>query len=124
MAGLTRSKRTVVIRNALTVYHWYVRQALTGNQVIARKPTGEEVTFEAAELAILEGKSNKLSPEELGLLAKDLSTARDTPEAGHVRERLTRCFYGVLGGLDGKPEVPENQWYKRCSRMTVCGEEG
>ena len=24
--------------------------------------------------------------------------------------------------LDGEPEVPEDQWYKRFSGMTVCGE--
>jgi hypothetical protein len=24
--------------------------------------------------------------------------------------------------LDGEPEVPEGQWYKRFSGMTVCGE--
>ena len=24
--------------------------------------------------------------------------------------------------LDGEPEVPEGQWYKRLSGMTVCGE--
>ena len=24
--------------------------------------------------------------------------------------------------LDGEPEVPEGQWYKRFSAMTVCGE--
>ena len=65
MADLTQSKRTDVIKNALTVYHWFIRQALTGSHVIARKPTGEEITFETAELAMLEGKSNRLSPEEL-----------------------------------------------------------
>jgi hypothetical protein len=95
MADLTRSKRTDVIKNALTVYHWFVRQALTGSHVIARKPTGEEVTLETAELAVLEGKSNRLSPDELGLMAKDLAAARDTAEAGRIRERLTRGFYGV-----------------------------
>jgi hypothetical protein len=95
IAGLTRSKRTDVIKNALTVYQWFVRQALAGNQVLARKPTGEEVAFETAELAMLEGESNRLTPEELGSLAKDLSTAPDTAEAGRIRERLTRGFYGV-----------------------------
>jgi hypothetical protein len=25
--------------------------------------------------------------------------------------------------LDGEPEVPEGLWYKRFSRMTVCGED-
>ena len=52
-------------------------------------------TFETAELAMLEGKSNRLSPEELGLLARDLAAAKDAAEAGRIRERLTRGFYGV-----------------------------
>jgi len=43
LAELTRSKRTDVIKSALTVYHWFVRQALIGSTVVARKPTGEEV---------------------------------------------------------------------------------
>ena len=34
MAELTHSKRTDVIK-ALAVYHWFVRQALTGGRVIA-----------------------------------------------------------------------------------------
>jgi len=63
--------------------------------VIARKPTGEEVTFETAELAMIEGKSNPLSPKELRLLAKNLAAAPDATEAGRIRERLTRGFYGA-----------------------------
>jgi hypothetical protein len=95
MAELTQSKRTDVIKSALTVYHWFVRQAITGSHVIARKPTGEEVTLETAELAILEGRGNRLNPEELGLLAKDLAAAPDAAEAARIRERLTRGFYGL-----------------------------
>ena len=95
MAELTRSKRTDVIKSALTVYHWFVRQSLTGNHVMARKPTGEEVTFETAELAILEGRGNRLGPEELGILATQLAAAPDEGEAARIRERLTRGFYGV-----------------------------
>src|SRR5438552_16289804 len=95
MAELTGSKRTDVIKSALAVYHWFVRQSLTGSQVLARKPTGEEVTLETAELAALEGKGNRLSPEELGLLAKRLAAASDPVEAARIRERLTRGFYGI-----------------------------
>lgn len=95
MAELTQSRRTDVIKSALTVYHWFVRQSLTGSHVIARKPTGEEVTFETAELALLEGRSNRLGPEELGLLAKQLAAAPDAAAAARIRERLTRGFYGV-----------------------------
>ena len=65
MAELTRSKRTDVIKSALTVCHWFVRQALIGSKVVARKPTGEEVGLETAELAALEGKGHRLSPEDL-----------------------------------------------------------
>lgn len=95
MAELTQSKRTDVIKSALTVYHWFVRQALTGGRVIARKPTGEEVALETAELSALEGKGNRLSPKELGLLAKRLAAASDPIEAARIKERLTRGFYGI-----------------------------
>ena len=92
MAALTGTKRTEVIKSALTVYHWFVRHALTGSQVVARKPSGEEVTLETAELSILEGKGSRLSPEELGLLAKKLTAASTLDEAARLKERLTRGF--------------------------------
>jgi hypothetical protein len=95
MAELTGSKRTEVIKSALAVYHWFMRQALVGSQIVARKPTGEEVVLETAELAVLEGKGNRLGPEELGLLAKRLATASSPVEAARIRERLTRGFYGI-----------------------------
>lgn len=95
VAELTQTKRTDVIKNALAVYHWFVKQAVTGARVVARKPTGEEVTLETAELAALEGKANRLSPEELGLLAKKLAAAKDSAEAAELRERITRGFYGI-----------------------------
>src|ERR1039458_6449515 len=95
MAELTGAKRTEVIKSALTVYHWFVRQALTGSRVVARKPTGEEGAMETAELAILEGKGNRLGPEELGLLAKRLAAASTAVEAAQIKERLTRGFYGI-----------------------------
>jgi hypothetical protein len=95
MAELTGAKRTEVIKSALAVYHWFVRQALTGSRVVARKATGEEIAIETPELAVLEGKSNRLSPEELGLLAKRLRAASNPIEAARIRERLTRGFYGI-----------------------------
>jgi len=95
VAELTGSKRTEVIKRALEVYHWFVRQALTGGRIVARKPTGEEVAIETAELAVLEGKGNRLSPEELGLLAKQLARASNPVEAARLKERLTRGFYGI-----------------------------
>jgi hypothetical protein len=95
MAELTRAKRTDVIKNALAVYHWFIRQAITGARVVARKPTGEEVSLEVTELAILEGKAQVLSPRELGLLAKKLAAARDPVDAAQLRERIARGFYGI-----------------------------
>jgi len=95
MAELTSSKRTDVIKSALAVYHWFVRQALTGSRVVARKPNGEEISIETAELAVLAGKGNRLSPEELGLLAKRLAAASNPVEAAEIKERLTRGFYGI-----------------------------
>lgn len=95
VAELTQSKRTDVIKNALAVYHWFVRQALTGGRVVARRPSGEEVTLETAELTALEGKGNRLSAEELGVLATQLASASDPAEAIRLKERLTRGFYGI-----------------------------
>ena len=95
MAELTGSKRTEVIKSALAVYYWFVRQALIGSRVVARKPTGEEVALETAELAVLEGKGNRLGPKELGLLAKRLSATSNPVEAARIKERLTRGFYGI-----------------------------
>ena len=95
VAELTQTKRTDVIKNALAVYHWFVRQAVTGARVVARKSTGEEVTLETPELASLESRASKLSPEELGLLAKTLAQVSDPVEAAKLKERLTRGFYGI-----------------------------
>ncbi len=78
---------------SLGVYHWFVRQALTGSRVIARKPTGEEVALETAELSALEGKGNRLSPEELGLLAKELATASDPIEAARIKGSTMRVYF-------------------------------
>ena len=95
VAQLTQSKRTDVIKNALAVYHWFVRHAVTGARVIARKPTGEEVELETPELSSLEAQGCRLSPEELGLLAKKLANAKNPEEAARVRELITRGFYGI-----------------------------
>jgi hypothetical protein len=48
-----------------------------------------------AELTRTVGKGIRLSPEELGLLATNLSAASDLVEAARLRERLTRGFYGT-----------------------------
>jgi hypothetical protein len=95
VAELTRSKRSDVIRHALAVYHWFVRQSITGAQIVARKGTGEEEILSTPELSALEGQGNRLGPEELGLLAKQLASAREPLEAARLRERITRGFYGI-----------------------------
>lgn len=95
VAELTQTKRTEVIKNALAVYHWFVRQAVTGARIVARKPTGEEVSLETPEFSMLESKGAKLSPEELAVLARRLAATSDPVEAARLRERLTRGFYGI-----------------------------
>jgi hypothetical protein len=45
-----------------------------------------------AQLSPLEEKNNRLSPEELGLLAKELVAAPDPIEAERIKERLTRLL--------------------------------
>lgn len=47
-----------------------------------------------AQMSPLEGKGHRLSPEELGLLAKELAATPDPIEAARIKERLTRGFYG------------------------------
>jgi len=95
LAELTQTKRTDVLKIALAVYSWFVRQAVTGARVIARKPTGEEVTLETPELCSLESRGSKLIPKELGVLAKKLSQTSNPKEAARLKERLTRGFYGI-----------------------------
>lgn len=95
VATLTRTKRTDVLKNALTVYYWFVRQAVTGARVVAHRPSGEGVAFETTEMALLKSRTQLLSPKELRLLAKKLASARDEREAAAVRERLARGFYGI-----------------------------
>ncbi len=58
--------------------------------MVARKPTSEK------------GRGNRLSPEELGLLAKRLAAAPNLAEAALIKERLTRGFYGILACLPGQ----------------------
>ena len=55
----------------------------------------DQLSIETPELVVLEGKGNRLSPEELGLLAKGLAAASNPVEAARIKERLTRGFYGI-----------------------------
>lgn len=95
VATLTQSKRTEVIRNALAVYHWFVKQTMVGARITARKPSGEEVTLETPELGALESKASLMTPEEIGELSRRLSGCSDPVEAERLKERLTRGFYGI-----------------------------
>jgi hypothetical protein len=54
--------------------------------------------MEMAQLKPLEGNRNRLSPEELGPLAKELAAAADPIEAACIKERLTHGFYGIPAG--------------------------
>jgi hypothetical protein len=85
----------VVIKKAVAVYNWFMRYALTARRIVTRKPPGEQVIIETADLAVLEGNGNCLSPEELGLLSKRLAAASGPIEAARIKERLTRGFYGI-----------------------------
>jgi hypothetical protein len=95
VAALTQTKRTEVLKNALAVYHWFVRQTISGARITARKPSGEEVTLETPELAILESKASRMTPEELGELSRKLAQTSDPVEAERLKERLVRGFYGI-----------------------------
>ena len=95
VATITHTKRSDVLRNALAVYSWFVRQAVTGARVVSRKPTGEEVTLETAELSALEASTQALSPKELAILGKKLQATTDPREIAVLRERLARGFYGI-----------------------------
>jgi hypothetical protein len=47
------------------------------------------------ELVSFEPKGHRLSPEEVGLLAKKLANARHANEALRLRESMIRGFYGI-----------------------------
>lgn len=95
LSALTHSKRTDVIKSALTAYHWLLRQTVAGADVIARKPSGEEVALETAEMAALRGRGRCLSPTEIGRLASDLASASGERQAARLREQIVRGFYGL-----------------------------
>jgi len=47
-----------------------------------------------AQMSPLKGKGNRLSPQELGLLATELAAAPDPIEAARIKDLLARGFYG------------------------------
>ncbi len=67
---------------------------------MARKPTGEEVSLETAELTALEGQGHRLDPEELGLLAKQLAKWLDTGPDVPEGQDLIKTF--LLAGQHAK----------------------
>ena len=95
VASLTQTKRTEVIKNALAVYHWFVKQIVTGAKITSRRPSGEEIVLETPELGALESKASLLIPEEIGVLSKKLSECTDPREADRLKEQLVRGFYGI-----------------------------
>jgi len=95
VSTLTQTKRTEVIRNALAVYRWCVKQTILGARITAKKLTGEELTLETPELGVLEGQACLLTPEEIGRLSKRLSECKDGAEADRLKDRLVRGFYGI-----------------------------
>ena len=95
VASLTQTKRTEVIKNALAVYHWFVRQILTGAKITSRRPSGEEIVLETPELGALESKASFMTPEEIGAVSKKLSECTDPREADRLKEQLVRGFYGI-----------------------------
>lgn len=95
MAELTGTRKTEVVRNALAAYRWLVGETLGGARVVSRRASGEEVSLETPDLAVVGGKGRRLAPRELGILAKRLASAKTEQEAAELRERLTRGFYGI-----------------------------
>ena len=95
MAAITHAKKTDVIKNALAVYQWFLRQYISGAEVVARKSTGEEVVLETPEFGAVQGTSQRLDAHELGLLASKLARAKSPEEAARLGERMARGFYGV-----------------------------
>jgi hypothetical protein len=53
------------------------------------------VTLKVPELVVQEGRADRLSPEELGVLTRQLAKAASAAEAARLRIRLTRGFYGI-----------------------------
>lgn len=95
VAALTHTKRTDVIKNALAVYHWFIKQSVTGARITARKPTGEEVCLETPELGALESRAGLMTPEDLGRLAQKLAECTNPNGAERVKEHVVRGFYGI-----------------------------
>lgn len=56
-----------------------------------------------------EGKRGRLSPEQLGLLAKQLAGAPNPIQAARIRERLTRGLYGIEAQAGVQRYAPERR---------------
>jgi hypothetical protein len=95
LAAMTGAKRTDVMKSAVSVYHWFVTQALTGARVVARRPDGQDITLQTPELSALEARGNQLEPEVLAALSRQLAAATDPSEVARLNERIVRGFYGI-----------------------------
>lgn len=93
-AKLTSAKRADVTKNALAAYLWIIRQTIAGAEIVARKRNGDEATMALPELADLGGQGNRLSPKELGKLAKELTKVSNPVTAAEVWEQINLGFYG------------------------------
>lgn len=84
MAAIMGCKRAEVIKGALEAYRWFIQQTLAGSHVVARKPNGQEVSLNTAQL----------TPEELGVLATQLSEAQPI-DVDRVNKSIIRGLYGI-----------------------------
>ena len=79
MYGLTETKRALYLPPDL----------------IDQKPESVGIAIPGTEVWLEDEAGNRLGPEELGLLAKELAAASNPIEAARIKERLTRGFYGI-----------------------------
>ena len=115
MAELTHSKRTDVIKNALGVYHWFVRQASTGGRA-----------SDSIEAARIKERLTRLLRHLRTAVAKirrhDLPPALFQPLLDRIQSRRNPAtqLEQLATWLDAEPEVPEGAWYKRFSGANLC----
>src|SRR2546426_7929900 len=87
LAELIRTKRTDVLKNALAVYSWFVRQAVTGSQFIGG---GIGIHWEEIDEDI--SVASLLKPEKFMRLANSYedSPVKKTKSGRALKKRTTR----------------------------------
>ncbi|MGD0697162.1 MAG: hypothetical protein ABSB82_20275 [Terriglobia bacterium] len=75
-------------------YHFDYSTAVRGKYYRRILTEGANV-LETLECASRGAQGHRLSPEELGLLAKKLASAKSPEEAARLRESITLGFYGI-----------------------------